>query len=437
MNETALHVKNFKVAINGRTILRDVSFSINKGEFVGIIGPNGAGKSTLLRGMRSLIPVADGSVDIYGQPVKQLNDKAVARLVGYMQQEVNTGFGFSALEVVLAGRYPHLKWWANETDHDRAVARRYMEFTGVWHLADKSMAEVSGGERQRILLAKVLAQETPLIFLDEPTASLDINYQEEIFRYCQSMCRSGSDQKTALVIVHDIVMAAKFCSRLILLSGGTVIADGPPAEVITAGNLKQAYGLNAVVYNDKITGDLSLHTYTEKRAANSEKKIHIIGGGDAAADIIRLLYEEGYYLSGGVYTEGDTDSAAAEAFAVDAVRTAPFRNIGSDKGTANRIKIADADCVVLANLYFGVQNIDNLCAAFTAVKLIIIEDTPIEQRDFTDGAAVELYRELVTRPQVTVMTALQFQQLVHSGGLLKDVAAPPLYAAEASCGDGC
>jgi len=153
--------------------------------------PNGAGKSTLLKSLRGMLPVASGRVSVFGHPIHSLGDKKAARLVAYMQQEVNVGFGFTALEVVLAGRYPYLNWWQNEAEEDHDIAKKYMAFTGIEALADKPVNQVSGGERQRILLAKVLAQETPLIFLDEPTASLDLVYQEEIFRYCQTICKEG------------------------------------------------------------------------------------------------------------------------------------------------------------------------------------------------------------------------------------------------------
>lgn len=412
-NQPALTVANVGVTIGDKVILRDVSFTANPGEFIGIIGPNGAGKSTLLRGLRGMGAITSGNVKVFGQSVRAIGDKELARIIAYMQQEVNVGFGFSALEVVLSGRYPYLKWWQNEQDKDYEIAKQYMAFTGVDALAEKSVQQVSGGERQRILLAKVLAQETPLIFLDEPTASLDLVYQEEIFRYCQIMCQKG---KTVLIIAHDIKLAAKFCSRLILLAGGTILADGSPSEVITAQHLHKAYGLHSDVFINKVTGNLDIHTYEAAGTVTGKLLVHVIGGGGSAGYILRLLHEKSYNLSGGVFQQGDTDADVALAFGVQAIVGRPFCIIDKIKGSENREKILAADVTVLSNLYYGQQNLDNLEAAFAARKLIVIEDTAIEERDFTGGRATALYRDLLKQPQVIVLNSVQFAEQIAREG---------------------
>lgn len=406
LEQRAIWVTGLAVKIEEKIILADNSFAIGEGEFVGIIGPNGAGKSTLMRSLRGIVPHQAGEVKIYERSLAGMGDKEAARLIAYMQQDVNMGFGFTAKEIVLAGRYPYLKWWQNEREEDYRIAEKYMAFTGVDVLAERQMNQVSGGERQRILLAKVLAQETPLIFLDEPTASLDLVYQEEIFRYCQTVCQEG---KTALLIAHDIEIAAKFCTRLILLANGKIIADGTPAEVITVKHLQSAYGLHAAVFNNPVTGNLDIHTFEAAAADHSLTKVHVIGGGGAARGIIRILYEEGYHLSGGVFHDGDADAEAAAAFVVDSVTARPFTEINDILAQQNREKIRAADVTVLANLYYGEQNLDNLQAAFTAKELIVIEDSPINERDLTGGKAAELYFCLLRQPQVSVMTENQFK----------------------------
>jgi iron complex transport system ATP-binding protein len=407
--QSVLTVDAVSVQIGQKLILQNISFAAKSGEFIGIIGPNGAGKSTLLRGIRGMSPLSSGEVQVLEQSIQRLGDKQMARIVAYMQQEVNVGFGFTAQEVVLAGRYPYLKWWQNEQSEDYQIAQKYMAFTGVDLLADKPVQQMSGGERQRVMLAKVLAQETPLIFLDEPTASLDLVYQEEIFRYCKAMCKQG---KTVLIIAHDIKLAAKFCSRLLLLADGAVVADGPPAQVITVPNLEKAYGLHSAVFINKVTGNLDIHTYAAASGTAVCKKVHLISGGGSGANLIRLLHEKSYHLSGGVFQQGDTDADVAMAFGVDAVVGQSFSSIDELQSKKNREKIAAADWTLLSNLCYGEQNLDNLEAAFAASKLIIIEDTLIEDRDYTGGKATALYRKLVTLPQVTVMTTAGFREKI-------------------------
>jgi iron complex transport system ATP-binding protein len=404
MTQEVITLRDSSIVLGNKKILQHITCSIGAGEFVGIIGPNGAGKSTLLLGLRGFLPLATGEVQLLGRPIAALENKELARQVAYMQQEVNVGFGYTALEVVLTGRYPHLKWWQHERIKDKEIAHKYMEFTGVDSLANKPVHTMSGGEKQRVLLAKVLAQETPIIFLDEPTASLDLAYQEEIFRYCQLICKQG---KTVLLVAHDLKLAAKFCSRLLLLADGEMVADGSPAKVITKENLQTAYGLHAAVFMNQVTGNLDIHTYASA-TYNKDTTVHIICGGGSGGRIIRVLYELGFRLTIGVVQPNDVDAHVAQAFHISCVLGQPFSMMDEFSLEKNRKKISDADWVVLSNITYGEQNIENLQAAFGAKKLIVIEDTPIGERDFVGGLAMELYARLIKMPHVTVMTLEQF-----------------------------
>jgi len=409
-----LQVEGVKVEMGGRTIIKACTFAVQPGEFVGIIGPNGAGKSTLMRSLRGLLPIAAGNVSVFGGPIHAMGDKRAARMVAYMQQDVNVGFGYTAMEVVLAGRYPYLDWWRNETDADRVIARRYMKFTGVEELANKSVNQVSGGERQRILLAKVLAQETPLIFLDEPTASLDLVYQEEIFRYCQTVCEQG---KSVLLIAHDIKLAAKFCSRLLLLSGGKILADGAPEEVVTPNNLDQAYGLHSAVFHNHVTGNLDIHTFAACDRRDKINRVHVIGGGGSIGPILRTLFEQKYNVSAGVLQEGDTDAEVATAFGIDYVKGQAFTGIDAVQAEAHRHLVADADWVILGSIFYGQQNLDNLKAAFSARRLTVVEELPIIDRDCAGGEASRIYQELIAKKKARVMSKASLMQELEAGCL--------------------
>lgn len=411
-NLIPLDVQNLNVFFDDKPVLKDISFTAGKGEFIGIIGPNGAGKSTLLKAMRGLIPSTQGEVLFYNQPRQKLGDKELACIVAYMQQEINISFGFTALEIVLAGRYPYLGWWKGESKTDYDIARKYMEFAGISELENLPVQSMSGGQRQRVLLAKVLAQETPIIFLDEPTASLDLLYQEEIFNHCKNICEQG---KTVLIVAHDLKLATKFCTRILLLADGEMIADGLPEEVVTAQNLEKTYGLHSAVFVNKVTGNLDIHTYAAATlSSGKQNKVHVIGGGGSGGGIMRLLYEQGYSLTAGVLQPSDTDAHIAEAFGIACIIGQPFSGIDESIGQENRMQIIQADWVVLANMCYGIQNIDNLQAAFAAKKLIIIEETLIDGRDYSNGQATRLYRELCDKPTTQVMTFDEFSQAILS-----------------------
>lgn len=238
-------------------ILHDMSFAVRSGEMVGIIGANGAGKSTLLKTLRGLLPPLAGKVTVNGRSAESLRDREFALEVGYLQQNVSLSFAYTAREIVMAGRYPRLKWWEREGAEDEAVVDACMAYTGVAELAERSILAMSGGQRQRVLLAKVLAQQTPLLFLDEPATGLDIFYQEEIFRFGRELCRAG---KTTLMVVHELGLAAKFCSRLILVGCGTVVADGTPDEVLTSENLSRAYEVPVRVVKNPLTDTVEVFT---------------------------------------------------------------------------------------------------------------------------------------------------------------------------------
>ena len=265
--ETVIAVNDLSAGYQNKSILNNVSFSVKRGEMIGIIGPNGAGKSTLLKTIRGLLPKQKGSIVLFETDIDALSERDFARNVAYLQQHVDVSFGYTGKELVMAGRYPYLEWWQGESADDETVVRQCMEYTGVWDLADTSVEQVSGGQKQRILLAKVLAQKTPILFLDEPTTGLDIVYQEEIFRFCETLCKAG---KTVIMVAHELNLAAKFCNRLLLVANGGILADGSPEEVLDAGHLSIAYNVPVKVIKNPNSGGIEITTLPSR--AEEERK---------------------------------------------------------------------------------------------------------------------------------------------------------------------
>lgn len=398
MTETTLKIENLEFEINGSKILENISIEAHKGEFIGLIGPNGAGKSTFLKCINGINKATQGSILLNGKSLVQLDSRSIAREVALMHQNTTVTFPFPALDIVLSGRYPHLGRMRRESAEDYAIARRYMEFTDTLQFERRPVNQMSGGERQRVLFAKILAQETDIILLDEPTASLDISFEEQIFEYCRKLCRRG---KTVIAAVHDLKTASRFCSRLVLMKDGSVIADGTPEEVMTSGNLSESYGVKALVYRDRVSGDLDFHIHGLGRIrgmAEGEsaagKKVHIIGGGGSASGIFRMLFERGCSITAGVFAHGDTDIDSGSVFGADIIVGKPFSEIADEDYMRNVEMIKAADVVILCDMPFGFQNIRNLDAAAYAKRLVIIEEEAPEGRDFTGGAALGKYGEL-------------------------------------------
>ena len=268
-------VRGLYAGYEGQVILENVTFSIGEGEIVGLIGPNGAGKSTLLKTIRGILPPISGTVLLMERDIGTLSERDFAHRAAYLQQRVEMTFDYTARDVVLSGRYPYLAWWQQEKDTDMEIAAACMAYTGVSELADKPLHAMSGGQRQRVLLAKVLAQQTPVLFLDEPATGLDIIYQEEIFRFCRELSAAG---KTVLLVAHELSLAARFCSRLLLIGRGTLLADGVPKDVLTDGLLSQAYGAPVRVVENPLTRHAEVYTEPPPIGEREKHLLNVILG---------------------------------------------------------------------------------------------------------------------------------------------------------------
>ncbi len=311
-----LEVKDISFAVETQTVLDRCSLAADAGEFIGFLGPNGAGKSTFFKTVRGLLTPTGGHVSLRGIDTKTLSNKEIAKTIAFMQQDFQLSFSYTAKEIVLSARYPYLKWWEKENKTDEAIAEKWMAYTGTTAFADKPIRALSGGEKQRVMLAKVLAQETPILFLDEPTAALDLLYQEEIFRLCRNLAAEG---KTVLMICHDLTMAAKWCSRLVILADHHIVADGKPADVLTADNLKNAFHLDALVYQNPFTGNLSLDTYRKKET--DPRTVLLLGQDARTITLLRHLFLSGYRPRLAYTPEGSLLREAGNIYQVPYLKT--------------------------------------------------------------------------------------------------------------------
>lgn len=232
-------------SFDGTPVLDRVDLRLEAGKMIGVIGPNGAGKSTLVRLLsRSLTP-ADGRIWLNGQNLNQWRLSDLARVLAVVPQFPQLPPVFTAWEMVLMGRTPYLGWMGRESEHDRAATRQAMEETKIWHLADRLISQLSGGEQQRVVITRALAQEPQVLLLDEPTAHLDISYQVETLSLIGHLVKER--RLAALAIFHDLNLAAQYCDELVLLQQGRVVAQGSPNHVLTPSTLRQVYGTEVVV----------------------------------------------------------------------------------------------------------------------------------------------------------------------------------------------
>jgi len=242
----SLRLDNVSLGYGRQRVLRNISFEAGPREMLGIIGPNGSGKSTLIKGITRIIQPSRGNIFLDGSNISDMNRQQLAQLVSVVPQNPTLPESFTALEVVLMGRTPHLGLLGYEGKKDLTIVKSAMKATRTLAFADRRVGELSGGERQRLTIARALSQEPKIILMDEPTANLDINYQIETLDLARQLC-----QKQKLIVVvtlHDLNLASQYCDRLVVLSDGTVYCQGIPQTVINAQTIRDVYGAEVCVY---------------------------------------------------------------------------------------------------------------------------------------------------------------------------------------------
>ncbi len=241
-----IEMRNVSLGYGHKLVLQDITLQVMPGEMVGLIGPNGSDKSTIIKPLSPIISPYSGKILLDGKDVSKIPRRDLARLLGVVPQMPLLPSAFTAFEIVLMGRNPHLGLFQYEGPRELAIAWQAMERTATHTLAERRINELSGGEIQCLLIARVLAQETKAILLDEPTANLDIGRQVEILDLIKNLCLENN--LTVLAALHDLNLASQYCDRLFLINNGHIYAEGTPGEVITARNIKEVYGAEGCVY---------------------------------------------------------------------------------------------------------------------------------------------------------------------------------------------
>ncbi len=382
-----LTAENLAAGYGDRPVLEDVSFSLEPGEFVAILGPNGSGKTTLVRTLSRTLKPQMGAVRADGRDLYALSAKESARLVAVVPQHEDPVFDFTVREIVGMARYP----WTNgpETPRDREAVDRALETARCTELADRPLSRISGGERQRALVARALAQETPVLLLDEPTAHMDVGYQIATLSIMRKLSREG---KAVAAALHDLNLAAGFADRAILLHNGRIVIEGAVEEVLESAEIERVYGAAFARMRDERTGRLVLvpEFVPERARAARSRRVHLIGGGGSAAALLTELWQLGHRLSLGITHVSDSDYAAAVRLEVPCATAPPLSHFDSSHRSAAMDLARDAAVVLVCAAPCGSRKRENRRVAEGLAEMgkeVWLIERGDEEWDFTGGEA--------------------------------------------------
>jgi len=251
-----IEVEKLKVGYGAKDVLSEFSVSFNKGEFCGILGPNGSGKSTLLKSLIGFLPKKEGSITVEKRELFEISKLELARKIALIPQDFQLQFDYRVEDLVLMGRFPYLGYWQNYSKEDRRIVEEVLVKLELMDKKDKLFSQLSGGEKQRVSIARVLAQDAEAILMDESFANLDINHQIEIMQLLSDI--NKNDGKLIIIISHNINLTSEYCSRILMLQNGRLISDGSPEDVINQENLELLYDTPLQVIKNPRTGKPNL-----------------------------------------------------------------------------------------------------------------------------------------------------------------------------------
>lgn len=371
-------LRDVTFSYNGKKALRKISFSLKKGDFVGVVGPNGSGKSTLLKIIDGILVPHEGEVLFKEKPVQKYDRKSLARKIAFVPQNFNLDFEFTVEEVVEMGRYSRKGRW------EKFSPSSLMEKMGISDLKHRFFPELSGGERQKVILAQSLAQEPELLLLDEPASHLDVSYQLKLFDFLRELNKEGL---TILCVIHDLNLALLYFDELIMLSEGEIVASGKSDKVLTPERIEATYGIRAYIHRH---AGRTFLTFSPKLRGKRKEKIHLICGGGSGSFLMRELAERGFSISLGVVNALDSDEVLGRELGLTMAVEAPFSSITEEAFKHNLELIEQSELVILTRVPFGPGNLRNVEAAVEALKKgkkLWVVGKDLKERDFTGKAA--------------------------------------------------
>jgi iron complex transport system ATP-binding protein len=403
--EVSISVEKLSFFYDNKQILQEISLQIKEGSFISFLGPNGSGKTTLLKNLCGLLTPKEGCILLNEIDLKQIKHQDLAKQMAVVPQNTQIAFPFTVLDTVLMGRMPHQKRFQGDSPEDVAIAEWALKLTNTWHLRERPVTDLSGGEKQRVIVAQALTQQPRILLLDEPTAHLDLQHQLELLEILKKLNQTSN--LTIVAVLHDLNLAAQYSSYTVLLNQGKIYAAGPPAQVLTPQIIRDVYGVDVAIAPNDLNQSfhiIPIAKATPKPENLKNLRIHLICGGGQGAAVMDKLVREGYQVSCGVLNIGDSDWTRAKQLNLKVVEEAPFTPIKAEVYHKNLKLMQEAHVVIVLPTPFGPGNLGNLEQAQLVgeegKKVILVDKIPIEERYFTEGKATAIYQDMLKQHQL-------------------------------------
>lgn len=397
--EIMLSFSHAAVGYGDKIVLNDVSFEISKGEYVALIGSNGTGKSTLIKCVSGLLPLAGGEVQICGKNLTSLKPKERAQMVAVVPQSYYVDYDFTVEDIVMMGRNPYIDFRHRESKEDREIAERAMKMTKTDVFKGRYYNELSGGERQRVILARAITQQPDIILLDEPTSALDLHHQIEVMELIREL--NEKEHITVMAVLHDINLASRFCSRIVILKDGKVKADGTPQEIVNRDEMESLYNMKLLIKNNPLLAkpEIIPIRVADEKQTKTPLRIHVICGEKGGVRLIEMLDNMGHHVSAGVLNQGSDDDEICSYLNIPRVEIPAFQPVLAYDQERNLRLMKDADVVIVADIPFGEANIHNLDGLEDVKGTLYIHEN-VKENDFTGGKVARRIEEIQEKKEV-------------------------------------
>jgi len=360
MSQTLMRTANLQVGYGKRCVVDDVDINALRGGMVCLLGPNGSGKSTILRTLSGMLNPVAGAVYVENTNVRAMPKSSLARRMAVVLTDKLQPGLMTAFEIAAMGRHPYTGFFGKLKGHDSEIVMDALQSVRAEHLAHRYYNELSDGEKQKIMIARALAQEPELIVLDEPTSHLDISHRVEVIEVLARLCREK--KITIIMALHDIDLALKGCKTVMMVKNGKIIAQGSPEQIVHQGIIQELYDITSARYDD-LLGSLELKSHSPKST------LFVVGGAGSGIPVFRALRRAGYGMDSGVLHRSDVDTHVAQAMCNNIITESDFQAISDQSFKAACDLMQDHDVVVDTGFPVGIVNERNLELLRLALKM--------------------------------------------------------------------